>query len=71
MKKKVQGQRDFKNFDSSNRWVSAVLGTLGGYTIAEIFLMGKPHPWHWLTALLMGVVSFVGIALWQRQQYKH
>lgn len=64
MKKKPKAQRIAEE-KSAIRWLGAGGGLFSGYFIAELALRSFPHPTHWLTALATGVLTFVGLVIWQ------
>ena len=46
--------------------IGAVIGALVGYIAAEAILTPFMHPLHWLTSIIVGAVSYVGVLLWYR-----
>jgi len=49
------------------RMIALLIGGFGGYLVAEFVLRPYPHPWHWLTALAVSGLGYLGMALWQRR----
>ncbi|GIK64358.1 MAG: hypothetical protein BroJett018_21520 [Chloroflexota bacterium] len=49
--------------------VYAWIGGLGliGYIVAEMVINTRPHPLHWLTGLLAGVLGYFVGQLWYHQ----
>jgi hypothetical protein len=40
-------------------YIGLAAGLLLGYTIGRIALNGYPHPYHWLSGLVGGVIGFL------------
>ena len=49
--------------------IGAAIGALVGYIAAEAILAPFMHPLHWLTAIIVAVVSYVGVLLWYRRRF--
>jgi len=49
--------------------IGAVLGALVGYIGAEALLAPLMHPLHWLSAIIMAIVTYVAVLLWYRWHY--
>ena len=49
--------------------IGAVIGAVVGYIAAEAILTPLMHPLHWLTAIIMAVVAYIGVLLWYRRRY--
>ena len=49
--------------------IGAAIGALVGYIAAEAILAPLMHPLHWLVAIVVGGVAYVGVLLWYRWRY--
>ena len=49
--------------------IGAAIGVLAGYIAAEAILAPLMHPLHWLTAIIVAVISFFGVVFWYRWRY--
>ena len=49
--------------------IGAAIGGLVGYIAPEGVLGPLMHPLHWLTAILVGAVSYFGVLFWYRWYY--
>ena len=49
--------------------LGAAIGGLVGYIAAEAILAPLMHPLHWLAAIIVAVVAYVGVLLWYRWRY--
>ncbi len=70
MSKRAHTKRHSKHKDQEGwplvvyAWITGLLFT--GYIGAEIAIAQKPHPFHWLTALLGGVIGYFVGQVWYR-----
>jgi uncharacterized membrane protein YfcA len=49
--------------------IGAVIGWLVGYIVAEGLLAQLMHPLHWVTAVVVAVLVYLGVLFWYRWQY--
>ena len=49
--------------------IGAAIGALVGYIAAEGILAPFMHPLHWLTAMIVAVIAYVGVSFWYRWRY--
>ena len=49
--------------------IGAAVGALAGYMAAEGILAPFMHPLHWLIAIIVAAIAYVGVLFWYRWRY--
>jgi hypothetical protein len=71
MAKPIKSKLTPKQYAESAAYLAVLTGAVLMYVAAEIILAVRPHPYHWGTALIGGVligVTVYSLVLWQLKQ---
>jgi len=71
MAKPIKSKLTPKQYAESAAYLAVLTGAVIMYVVAEIIFAVRPHPYHWGTALIGGVLiggTVYSLVLWQLKQ---